>query len=98
MAEINELIHQTVRLKILAVLAGLKADAEVDFMFLRDQLAVTNGNLGAHLEKLESAGYIKVRKTFVGRKPRTFVSMTTAGRRAFEDHVEALKGIMGLGG
>jgi DNA-binding MarR family transcriptional regulator len=97
MGDLNELIHQTVRLKVLGVLAGMESDAEVEFMFLCNQLAVTRGNLGAHLEKLEDAKYIAVRKTFVGRTPRTFIRLTVSGRRAFEDHVAALKRIVGLG-
>jgi DNA-binding MarR family transcriptional regulator len=94
MAELNEIIHQTVRLRIMAALATLEADNEVDFSYLRDLLDVTDGNLGAHLRKLEEAGYIAVNKTFIERKPRTFVSVTTAGRQVFREHVVALEAIL----
>ena len=94
MAELNEIIHQPVRLRIMAALTALDADNEVDFTTLRDLLEVTDGNLGAHLHKLEEAGYITVNKTFVERKPRTFVSATSAGRRAFRTHVAALEEII----
>lgn len=94
MDEINKLIHEPSRLRIMAALAALEEDAEVDFAFLRNQLRFTDGNLGAHLEKLQATRYIRARKTFVKRKPRTFLSLTRAGRRAFEDHVEMLKGII----
>jgi DNA-binding MarR family transcriptional regulator len=97
MGEINELIHQPVRLRMLSILAGLEDDADVEFMFLRNQLAVSSGNLGAHLDKVVEAGYVAVHKTFVGRRPKTFIRLTTCGRRAFEDHVEALKRILGQG-
>jgi DNA-binding MarR family transcriptional regulator len=80
----------------MAALFALEADAEVDFTFLRDHLKVTDGNLGAHLEKLESAGYLTVRKAFISRKPKTFVRLSRRGRRAFEDYVEALKRITGM--
>lgn len=94
MAELNETIHQTVRLRIMAALVTLGATDEVDFTYLRDLLDVTDGNLGAHLRKLEEAGYIAVNKTFVERKPRTFVSATAEGRRVFKEHVAALKSIL----
>ena len=94
MAEINEMIHQPIRLKVMAALFALESDAEVDFTFLRKQLQLTDGNLGAHLEKLESASYLAVRKVFVGRKPKTFLRLTRTGRRAFEDYVEALRNVI----
>ncbi|NPV55062.1 MAG: transcriptional regulator [Anaerolineae bacterium] len=94
MAELNEIIHQTVRLRIMAVLVTLEPTDEADFTYLRDLLKVTDGNLGAHLRKLEEAGYIAVNKTFVERKPRSFISATPAGRRVFQDHVAALQSIL----
>ncbi|OQA16146.1 MAG: Helix-turn-helix domain protein [Chloroflexi bacterium ADurb.Bin360] len=94
MADLNELIHQPVRLRIMAVLATLEAGDEVDFIYLRQLLDVTDGNLGAHLRKLEEAGYILVNKTFVERKPRTYVSASPEGRRVFQEHVAALQAIL----
>lgn len=94
MAELNEIIHQTVRLRIMSALTILEPTDEVDFTYLQGLLDVTPGNLGAHLRKLEEAGYIAVKKTFVERKPRTFVSATPEGRRVFQDHVAALESIL----
>ena len=94
MAYLNETIHQPVRLRIMAALVTLEPGNEVDFTYLRDLLEVTDGNLGAHLHKLEEAGYIAVNKTFVERKPRTFVSATPEGRRVFQEHVAALEAIL----
>jgi DNA-binding MarR family transcriptional regulator len=94
MAELNEIIHQPVRLRIMAALTALDVDNQMDFTTLRDLLEVTDGNLGAHLHKLEEAGYIAVDKTFVERKPRTFVSATNTGRHAFRAHVSALEEII----
>lgn len=94
MAELNETIHQPVRLQIMAALVTLSDSDEVDFTYLRDLLEVTDGNLGAHLRKLEEAGYIAVNKTFVDRKPRTYVSVTSAGRKVFKEHVTALESIL----
>jgi DNA-binding MarR family transcriptional regulator len=94
MAALNETIHQPVRLRIMAALVILEPTVEVDFAYLRRLLDVTDGNLGAHLRKLEEAGYIAVNKIFVERKPRTFVIATDAGRKVFKEHVAALESIL----
>jgi DNA-binding MarR family transcriptional regulator len=94
MTELNETIHQPIRLRIMAALAALESGNEVDFSYLRDLLQVTDGNLGAHLRKLEEAGYITVNKTFVERKPRTYISATSEGRQAFQEHVAVLESIL----
>jgi DNA-binding MarR family transcriptional regulator len=94
MAALNETIHQPIRLRIMASLVTLKAGSEVDFTYLRNLLEVTDGNLGAHLRKLEEAGYIAVNKIFVERKPRTYVSATSEGRKIFREHVAALESIL----
>ena len=94
MPELDPVIHQPVRLQIMAALGHLGAREQVDFTYLKNRLALSDGNLGAHLVTLEEAGYIAVAKTFVGRKPKTFVAPTAAGRRAFEHHVAALNAIL----
>jgi DNA-binding MarR family transcriptional regulator len=93
MPGLNETIHQPVRLRIMAALVALEPGSEVDFTYLRQLLEVTDGNLGAHLRKLEETGYIAVSKTFVERKPRTYVSATPVGRQVFQEHVAALQSI-----
>jgi DNA-binding MarR family transcriptional regulator len=92
--ELNEVIHQPVRLRLMAALVALDSDAEVDFIYLRERLKLTDGNLSVHLAKLEEARYVKQIKTFVGRKPRTYIQLTARGRAAFADHVAALEGIL----
>jgi DNA-binding MarR family transcriptional regulator len=57
-------------------------------------LNLTDGNLGAHLLTLEEKGYIAVEKTFVARRPKTFVAATAAGRKAFAAHVAILRDIL----
>jgi DNA-binding MarR family transcriptional regulator len=94
MPALNEIIHQPVRLRVMAALVTLEAGNEVDFTYLRDLLDVTDGNLGAHLRKLEEAGYIAVNKLFIDRKPRTFFSVTAEGRKVFQEHVAALESIL----
>ena len=78
----------------MATLMALEADADVDFSYLRDRLQLTDGNLSVHLSKLEEARYVKQQKTFVGRKPRTYVRLTPRGRAAFAEHVAALEQIL----
>jgi DNA-binding MarR family transcriptional regulator len=91
---VNELIHQPTRLKIMATLNALRGGAKLEFTELRKLLDVTDGNLGTHLVTLENAGYVEIEKTFVGKKPRTRVSLTRAGRRAFDAHVQYLQDII----
>ncbi len=96
MARFDDLIHQPVRLRIMAALAALAPDASLEFTALRDMLQVTDGNLSTHLTKLEKAGYVAVEKTFVRRRPKTYIRATEAGRRAFADHVAALRSLLDL--
>lgn len=98
MPELDPVIHQPVRLRITASLAALEPNESAEFTFLRDLLELTDGNLGAHLRKLEEAGYVEIDKAFVDRKPKSFISLTSNGRRAFKQHVEALKSILDEGG
>jgi DNA-binding MarR family transcriptional regulator len=90
----DEIIHQSMRLKIVAALNALPANEQMDFTALRTALNATDGNLGTHLATLEGAGYLRIDKDFVGKKPRTRVALTRAGRRAFERHVSYLREII----
>jgi DNA-binding MarR family transcriptional regulator len=94
MAELDEIIHQPVRLRLMAALVAIRTGESADFTFLRDMLGVTDGNLGAHLRRLEDAGYIEQIKKFVDRKPRTYISATERGRKVFRSQVAALEEIL----
>ena len=87
----DEIIHQSLRLRIMATLNALPKGERMEFTRLKGLLKATDGNLGAHLGTLETAGYVAVEKSFVDRKPRTRVQATPTGRRAFEGHVAYLK-------
>jgi DNA-binding MarR family transcriptional regulator len=87
-------IHQPIRLKIMAVLKPLPAKTMLEFVRLKAIVGTTEGNLGAHLGTLESAGYVEVVKDFNGKRPRTRVALTKAGRRAFETYVAYLRDIL----
>jgi DNA-binding MarR family transcriptional regulator len=93
MAEIDRIIHAPARLRIMSALIALAPQSQLDFRALGKALDLTDGNLGAHLQTLEEAGYIKVEKSFVDRKPRTHLSVTSKGRARFEEHVAALREI-----
>jgi DNA-binding MarR family transcriptional regulator len=94
----DEIIHQPLRLRIMAVLNSLPPGALIDFTQLRSSVQATDGNLGAHLSTLERAGYAQIHKDFAGRRPRTRVSITGAGRGAFARHVAYLQELIGLAG
>jgi DNA-binding MarR family transcriptional regulator len=91
----DDVIHQPVRLRIMAALTALEPDEDgLDFTRLKSLTGATDGNLGAHLDQLSRAGYVEATKAFVGRRPRTTVKATAAGRRAFARHVAFLKAII----
>lgn len=94
----NEIIHQAMRLKIMAALNVLTPDAQLEFTRLKGLVGATDGNLGAHLETLEKAGYVAIEKLFVGKRPQTRIKATRAGRRAFVEHVAQLREILDGGG
>lgn len=91
----DEIIHQSMRLRIMAALSTLAAkNAGIEFTRLKSLVGATDGNLGAHLETLEKAGYVVIEKRFEERKPQTRVRMSSAGRRAYSQHVAYLREIL----
>lgn len=92
--EPDEIIHQSVRLKVMSALNTAVEDEAVEFTRLKAIVNATDGNLGSHLATLETAGYVAVEKDFVGKKPRTRVRITRNGRRAFARHVAYLRDVL----
>jgi DNA-binding MarR family transcriptional regulator len=90
-SRLDPAIHEPARLGILTAACETK---RIDFVSLRRLLELTDGNLSRHLATLESAGYVKIEGTFEGRKPRTWISATRAGRRALEQEIAALREIV----
>ena len=88
---LDNVVHQRVRLAILTVLNEAE---RADFAFLRDTLELTDGNLSSNLQVLEQAGYVEIEKTFEGRRPRTRVRTTRAGRKALSEEIAVLKAII----
>ncbi|HEX5626139.1 MAG TPA: transcriptional regulator, partial [Saprospiraceae bacterium] len=66
----------------------------VDFGTLKEQLQITDGNLASHIQALEKARYVLVRKQFVGKKPNTSYAASKAGKKAFGEHLDALEKII----
>ena len=87
---LDELIHQPVRFSIMAALAAAQ---EMEFAFLRDTVVVSDSLLSRYLTQLEEAGYVSIRKGYVGKRPRTWLSLTARGREVFLGHVQALEDI-----
>jgi DNA-binding MarR family transcriptional regulator len=91
----DTIIHQPVRLKIMAALKVLPSGEQLEFVRLKKIVDATEGNLGAHIQTLADADYITVEKDFADNRPRTRIRLTKQGRRAFEDYVAYLRGILG---
>ena len=87
---LDDLLGHPVRFSIAALLA---AASKVEFSFVRDHLEVNDSTLSKQVSTLEQAGYVKVDKGFVGKRGRTWLSLTREGRRAFERHLAALRKI-----
>lgn len=90
-AEFDELILSRARLGIISALIG---GDELEFTYLRNALELSDGNLSVQIRKLEESGYIKVKKVFVERKPRTFCRITTRGRKAVVRLVKHLEDLV----
>jgi DNA-binding MarR family transcriptional regulator len=89
--DLHDDVHQRVRLGILASLVAL---SRADFAHLKRELALTDGNLGRHLEVLESAGLVKLARETEGQRSRTWVAITSEGRKALRRELAALRKIM----
>lgn len=77
------------------IMAQLYIVESADFLFLQNQIGLTPGNLSAHLNKLESSGYVEVAKEFIDRKPHTVLALTKKGREAFNDYLIKVRNFVG---
>jgi DNA-binding MarR family transcriptional regulator len=87
----DKAFENVIRLRVMSI---LMVNEQFDFNSFKELLGVTDGNLASHLRNLESAEYIRVDKTFVGRKPITNYSATEEGKKAFKDHLEFLENLI----
>jgi len=84
---LDRLIHDPTRLMLMSYLFVVDS---ADFVFLKNQTNLTAGNISSHMTKLEDAGYVKVTKSFVGKRPQTMFRLTAKGRKAFENYRKSL--------
>jgi len=85
---LDPLLHSQLRLAVMSLLISLES---AEFTFLKDKTESTAGNLSVQLDKLDKAGYIKITKSFKGKRPLTTCEITQTGVKAFESYVENLK-------
>ncbi|GGM97946.1 hypothetical protein GCM10009721_26150 [Terrabacter tumescens] len=88
---LDDVVHQKARLGILAVLAETE---KADFTYLKKLLQLTDGNLGRHIEVLAGSGLVHVEKGYAGKRPRTWVTITGAGRRALDEEMAAIRELL----
>ncbi|MBK8955206.1 MAG: transcriptional regulator [Saprospiraceae bacterium] len=86
--DLNKAFESRVRLGIMSILA---VNDSADFTFLKEHLQISDGNLASHIQALEKLKYILVKKQFVGKKPNTSYSITKPGKKAFNEHLNALE-------
>ncbi|MEE9379877.1 MAG: transcriptional regulator [Hyphomonadaceae bacterium] len=89
--QFDDVIHGRLRLGLMAYLSTV---SPATFSELKAKTGATDGNLSTHLRKLEDAGYIKIDKKFVGRRPQTSARLTTKGRKAWFEWLERIRALM----
>jgi DNA-binding MarR family transcriptional regulator len=88
---LNKAFENRIRLGIMSV---LMVNDWVEFSTLKEMLDITDGNLASHIAALEKTGYIEVKKQFIGKKPNTTYAVTKAGKKAFNEHLDALEKLL----
>lgn len=88
---LDKVIHQKARLGIMSILT-IKGEAE--FSYLRERLELSDGNLSTHLSHLEREKYIKIKKKFIKKKPKTLCLLTEKGQKAFSEYIRYLEQIV----
>ena len=85
---LDPLLHSELRLAVMSLLISAE---EAEFPYIKEQTGATAGNLSVQVEKLSTAGYIEVEKTFKSKRPCTLCRITPKGLQAFETYVKALR-------
>ena len=91
---LNKVFESRIRLGVMSILL---VNDRVDFNTLKKLLNVTDGNLASHINALQNKKYIKVKKQFLNKKPNTSYSVSELGKKAFNDHLNALEKIIKKG-
>lgn len=88
---LDETIHQPTRLRIMTMLVSQEGGGRLAYGFIQQTLELTGGNLTTHLRRLEDAGFLETSKVFENSKPRTWISATESGRRAYGGYLDNLR-------
>jgi DNA-binding MarR family transcriptional regulator len=86
--KLNKIFDHRIRL---GIMSALMVNEDVNFNFLKQLLDVTDGNLASHIKPLEENKYVKVNKSFIGKKTNTIYTITKLGEKAFREHLTALE-------
>jgi len=88
---LNKNFESRIRLGIMSILV---VNDWMEFNVIKDTLQVSDGNLASHIKALENENYIEIKKQFIGKKPNTSYRITQIGRRAFNEHLNALEALI----
>lgn len=88
---LNKAFENRIRLGIMSI---LMVNDRVEFSTLKEMLDITDGNLASHVSALEKLEYVQVHKQFIGKKPNTTYAVTRAGKKAFNEHLDALERLL----
>ena len=91
---LDPLLHSELRLAVMSMLIDME---EAEFPYIKEQTGATAGNLSVQIDKLSTAGYIEVEKTFMGKRPCTLCRITPQGIEAFRQYVDALQDYLHIG-
>jgi DNA-binding MarR family transcriptional regulator len=89
---LDRVIHEKARLGILTSL--LANPVGLSFTRLKELCDLTDGNLNRHLQMLQEAGLVDVKKGTSGKRPQTTCRITTAGRRRFAEYLAVLESVV----
>ena len=89
--EIDQVIHQTIRTRIMALLLGRE---ECDFSGIKNALKITDGHMSTHMKILIDENYVEMEKAFVNNKPRTTYRLTKLGKKKLGEYLKVLKKIL----
>lgn len=90
-SQLNKAFESRIRLGVMSI---LMVNDWVEFSALKEMLDITDGNLASHITALEKAEYIQVKKQFIGKKPNTTYAVTAVGKKAFNEHLNALEKLL----
>lgn len=88
---LNKAFENRIRLGIMSI---LMVNEWVEFSSLKETLDITDGNLASHISALEKLEYVEVKKQFIGKKPNTTYAVTKLGKKAFNEHLDALEKLL----